>query len=340
VIWSTALVVLLALSIALVGCGSEEGTGADVAVRTSKVETPKVELPAPPPEVVAPPAPAETPEPPREVTYEEAEAVFFERRYEEATELFHLYTERKSENPWGHYMLALSAWKAGDHPRAEAAFERAIELDPGHVKSWLNLSRVLLDDSRAEEALAKIDEALAIDAESSVALRLQGRAYHQLGRREDAIDAYRQAILVDDQDAWSMNNLGLMLIEEERFSEALPALARAAELQEDVAIFQNNLGVALERSGYFRAAEEAYESVLALDGSYEKAAVSLTRVETLVEEPGIEPVDLGVLAQSFIDEVHGWRETVAMEEWPELDELEPILVSEAATDTTEIKQER
>jgi Tfp pilus assembly protein PilF len=345
VIWSVALVLLLALSVALAGCGGEDSSGADASVRGTQASTPQAQLP-PPPDEYGPPAPQETearvtvPEPRGEVTYEEAEGVFFERRYDEAADLFALYTERKSENPWGYYMLGLSAWKAGDPERAEQAFGEALELDPGHVKSWLNLSRVLLDEGRAEEALTKIEEALAIDPESGIALRLQGRAYHQLGRREEAIESYRQAILIDDQDAWSMNNMGLILIEEERFAQALPALARAVELRDDVAIFHNNLGVALERAGFYRAAEQAFKAAIALDGSYDKASVSLARVETLVERPGLDPVDLGVLAQSFIEEVETWRETVAMEERTELVEPEPIVVSEAQADTTEKKQER
>jgi tetratricopeptide (TPR) repeat protein len=79
------------------------------------------------------------------VTYEEAESTFTSRRYGEATEMFASYVSRRPQNPWGHYMLGLSAWKAGQLPRARESFERAIELDPSHVKSLLNLTRVLLD---------------------------------------------------------------------------------------------------------------------------------------------------------------------------------------------------
>jgi len=146
--------------------------------------------------------------------------------------------------------------------RAADAFERALELDPQYLKSWLNLARVRLDTSRPESALEAIDAALAIDSESSVANRLQGRAYHQLGQTEEAIDAYRRAILLDEEDVWSMNNMGLILIEEGRFEEALPPLARAVDLQEERAIFLNNLGIALENTGHYRAAEEAYKSAV------------------------------------------------------------------------------
>ncbi len=318
VIFSAAAFTILFLSLAMMGCGGDDGT--EVAVGRQGAEARRsTEVALPPPLPIETPVTesVETqvsePEPPREVTYEEAEAAFLDRRYDEAVELFRLYTERRDSNPWGFYMLGLSAWKSGQPENAEAAFEAALELDPQHTKSWLNLSRVLLDTQRPEEALEKIDEALTLDPESGVALRLKGRAYHQLGRLEEAIEAYHQAILSDDRDVWSMNNLGLILIEQESFSEALRPLARAVELQGEVAIFHNNLGVALERTGHYRAAEEAYRTAFEVDESHQKAQVSLTRVEGLEEDPGLEPIDLGVLAESFVEEVKGWREAVAFQ---------------------------
>jgi tetratricopeptide (TPR) repeat protein len=272
------------------------------------------------------------PEIPVEVSYEESERAFLDGRYADAVDLFTRYTDRRSTNPWGFYMLGLSAWKAADTDAAERAFDRALELDPKHVKSWLNLARVRLDTGRPEEALQAIDEALAIDSESNVALRLQGRAYHNLGQIEEAIDSYRRAILRDAGDAWSMNNMGLILIEQGRFDEALPPLARAVDLQEGRAIFLNNLGIALENTGHFRAAEEAYKAAVAVDGTHEKAFANLARVEVVEEDPGTDPVDLGELAQTFIDEVEGWREAVAHRERPEPIELEPIIAG--VIDTT------
>jgi Flp pilus assembly protein TadD len=344
VVWSAAAMALLFLLPLFVGCRGDDGTTASARVGRSGERTAQL-----PPEVTLPPALEERaaeevtvepvvvePEPPREVTYGEAESVFLERSYEEATELFVLYTERRPQNPWGYYMLGLSAWKSGQHGLAETAFQTALELDPTHVKSWINLSRVLLDQERADEALELIDEALALAPESSVGYRQRGRALHQLGRLDEAIDAYRQAILIDEGDVWSMNNMGLILIEQERFIEALLPLARAVGLEPEIPIFHNNLGVALERTGHYRAAEDAFRHVLALDETYLKAEISLLRVEEMVEDAETLPVDLTELAQGFVDEVEGWREAVAYRELDEpvtLDDVgavefvEPIAVS-------------
>ncbi|UCF05299.1 MAG: tetratricopeptide repeat protein [bacterium] len=311
-----ACIAMLTLSMVVIGCGSSEDKRSDdVSFRVRRESKPVEQPPAPDKETTLAsteqqrPIPS-VPEPPREVTYEEAEAAFNEKRYDEAADLFAEYTDRKTENPWGYYMLGLSAWKAGDHENAEEAFEQALELDPNHVKSWLNLSRVLLDTSRPEEALTKIEEALAKDPQSNVAYRLKGRALHQMGRNEEAIEANRQAIRIDGQDAWAMNNMALVLIEEGRFDEALPPLACAVGIRDDIAVFRNNLGMALEHTGHLHAAEEAYGAAVEIDKMYEKAYANLVRIEGVEKEPDLDPVDLAAIARSFIEGIESWNAAV------------------------------
>ena len=248
---------------------------------------------------------------PATVTFQDAEAAYHERRYLDAVDMFTAFTDRNPENAWGHYMIGLSALKAGIPDRAETAFRAALEQNPNHLKSMLNLSRVLLQADRHAEALAHLDVVLDIDPVSDDGYRLRGLAYLGLGRDEDAIDSFREAITVNEHDAWSMNNLGLVLIRQGLFEEALYPLARATEVRDDVAVFHNNLGAALERTGHFVAAADAYGAVLDLDSSYEKAVVSLARVEGLEEQPGARNVDLAALASQFVADMKGWYPPVA-----------------------------
>ena len=293
-----------ALTLVVAGCGKDEKTVSDRTISTtSEIQTtPVVDTATPAPETqvaVTPPAPT------GEVTYEQSETAFLEGRYDEAVDLFTKYTERRPSNPWGHYMLGMSAWKSGRYDTAEHAFQQAVALDSTLVKGYLNFARVLIESSRPSEAIATIDRAIAVDGESSVAFRLKGNAYQTLGQKDDAIAAYRHAIEIDPEDAWSMNNLAFILIDEGRYDEALPALARATELRKDVPVFFNNLGMALERTGHFRAAEEAYTFASSLGGIDSKSVVNRDRVAGVLEQPGLEPVDLAALALAFQAEFGG-----------------------------------
>ena len=235
---------------------------------------------------------------PEGVTYAMAESAYTAKRYDQAAAMFGVVSERTPDNPWGHYMLGLSLWKGGMPERAESAFSAAIELDRNHLKSELNLTRVLLDLGRPTEALTHVERGLAIDSTSSEAWRLLGRVNGELRQIEPALAAYRTAVVLDERDVWAMNNMGLLLIEAGRFQEALGPLARAVELRPDAPVFQNNLGMALERTGHYAAAAGAYRAALASDSTYRRASVSLTRVEALQEEPS-KVVDLPALAATF-----------------------------------------
>ena len=241
------------------------------------------------------------------VTYEEAESTFTSRRYSEATEMFAAYVTRRPTNPWGHYMLGLSAWKSGQLPRARESFERAIELDPSHVKSLLNLSRVLLELKEPREASERVLAALQLDSTSAEAHRLMGRAQTALGESEQALESYRAALIIDAHDVWAMNNMGLLLIQLGRFDEALRPLARAVQLDSSVAVFRNNFGMALERTGHFVAAVEAYRAAVTIDPGYAKASASLTRIGGRADDPLAEPIDLPLLAEDFVGELETWK---------------------------------
>jgi Flp pilus assembly protein TadD len=293
------LLSLGATMLALAACGGDEGRPAtsDVPVTPvlssgessgAAVETPRVDYST--------------------ISYEMAESTYLARDYGEATAMFSSYVERKPENPWGHYMLGLSAWKAGDRDRARAALERSLELDPTHVKTLLNLGRVLLEQDRAGEAKERVLAALALDSTSGEVHRMLGRVHTALGVPDEAIAAYRTSLTHDPADAWSMNNLALILIQQERYDAALGPLARAVQVRPGAPVFQNNLGIALERTGHVGAAREAYRAAIAADSGYRKSVESLARLEGVEDDPASLPVELSVLADAFEREVQRWRE--------------------------------
>jgi Flp pilus assembly protein TadD len=241
------------------------------------------------------------------VSYQSAEAAFNRRDYAQATQLYTAYTDSNPENPWGYYMLGLSAWKSGESARAREAFDHALQLDPSHRKSLFNSSRVLLESGQPKIALERVEKALSLEPMSNEGLRLLGRTKYQLGDVAGAIEAYQRALTLDEGDVWSMNNLGLIYLEQGKSAEALPPLARAVELKGKSPVFLNNLGTALERTGHPESAAKSYESALTVDSSYTKASVSLARVTAANQQPDSGSVDLAALSSQFQNDIEGWR---------------------------------
>jgi len=241
------------------------------------------------------------------VTFAAAQAAYSQRKYAEAAESFGAYVERHPKNPSGFYMLGLSAWKSGQLDRADSGYESAIALDPKNVKSFINVSRVLLDQDRLDDARERIGQALALDSGNAESWRVLGRVEGKAGRLDDALGAYHTALSIDPQDAWSMNNMGLLLLGAGRYDEALGPLARAVQLDDSVPSFQNNLGLALERTGHITLADQAYQAALAIDSTYDKARVSLTRLQGHSDQPGLDSVTVASLGDAFAGEIEGWR---------------------------------
>jgi tetratricopeptide (TPR) repeat protein len=264
--------VLLIAAIAAVGCSKRD---------TSRVEAKSAETPAPKPVMTSGESVSATPPVTVPVTFAEGKAAYQARAYGDAAAIFEGYTARRPENAWGYYMLALSTWKNGDLAKAEGAFEKALSIDPRHVKSLVNLSRVLIEQKRHEDALARLTQAAEVDGYSTEVQRLLGRTYHALGKTDDAVEAYRRAIELNELDAWSMNNLGLVFLEQQRAEEALPLFTQAVELRKEVPAFHNNLGMALEHTGRFADAAAAYTGALTADPGYDKAKKNLARIEAM-----------------------------------------------------------
>ncbi|MBU8870367.1 MAG: tetratricopeptide repeat protein [Gemmatimonadales bacterium] len=242
-----------------------------------------------------------SPKQPRVVTYDLSEQKYLAGDFEEAADLFALYTEQHPGNAWGHYMEGLSNWKAGDPEVSEKAFIAALEIKPDHLKALVNYGRILLEMDRADEARIQLEAALEIDPLSVDANRVLGRAYHNLGLQEEAAASYRAALAIKIDDVWSLNNLGLILIEQERFEDALPPLAKAVQLNQNIACIQNNLGVALERSGYIQGSTLAFERALAADQQYAKAEKSLERIKAMevAADGPVRNLNLDLIAASF-----------------------------------------
>lgn len=246
----------------------------------------------------APIAPAEG----RAVSWGDAEGAFEEGRYGEAIDLFSLYTEEHPTNPWGHYMLGLSGWKAGHLDVAETHLLESIGLAPDDVKSRVNLARVLIEAGRPADAVEQAGAAEELDPGSIQAKRVHARALAENGDHAGALDKYQDALWINPDDVWSLNNIGYLLIQEGSYDDAIGPLALAARVDSTNVTFLNNFGSALEGAGFPVAALAAFRSAAEIDpGS--KAAESARRLEERVEPDAVPEVTRSELAQAYREEL-------------------------------------
>jgi tetratricopeptide (TPR) repeat protein len=86
---------------------------------------------------------------------------------------------------------------------AERCFRQAVEWDPGHSKSYLNLSKVALTHHQSERALAYLNQAAQLAPLDNDVLSGVAAAYRQLGRTTDAVRAQEALARLPDKTARS-----------------------------------------------------------------------------------------------------------------------------------------
>jgi Tfp pilus assembly protein PilF len=78
-------------------------------------------------------------------------------------------------------------------PQAEEAFGRAIEVEPSSGDAWLRLGRLLFEQKKFEAALPPLESAVQFMPTSAEAHRALAEAYAALGKSEKAEAHMRQA---------------------------------------------------------------------------------------------------------------------------------------------------
>jgi tetratricopeptide (TPR) repeat protein len=99
------------------------------------------------------------------------------------------------------------ALEARDAALAEKAYRRALAADPRHAAAWLNLSALLCDAGRGDDALQALDAALAHLPDDADLHFNRGIALEDQQRHDEAIAAYERALALNHDLADAHFNL-------------------------------------------------------------------------------------------------------------------------------------
>ena len=146
--------------------------------------------------------------------------------------------------------------------------------------SELQRIEAMLEDGRAEEALAAIDAALAAGAVNALDLTfLRGDASLALGRARDAEAHFRTVLAQDPDCASSRCWLAMSLFLQWRFDEAEAAAAAARELPDALPDADIVFGAVLERRGDYDSADAHFERAAAAAPDKYVVPLRLTRAQ-------------------------------------------------------------
>ncbi|MDF0553659.1 tetratricopeptide repeat protein [Kamptonema sp. UHCC 0994] len=99
--------------------------------------------------------------------------------------------ENSSANDYFQKGVALV--KKQDLAGAEAAFRKAIEIDPNFAEAYANLGSVLANQNKLEEAISNFENAVRLKPNVAVLHYLLGRALYEQNRPKEAAEPLKKA---------------------------------------------------------------------------------------------------------------------------------------------------
>lgn len=163
----------------------------------------------------------------------------------------------------------------GSQAEAQAAYGRALALQPGFAEVWNNLAMMQAAAGQGAQAEASYRRALAIKPDYAAASYNLALLLAAGGRAGEAEEHYRRAIAAHPGFAEAHHNLGLLLQAAQRVEEAEDQYRRALALQPGFVAALHALGSLLHDTGRYEQAVQAHRQALALDASHARAHTDL-----------------------------------------------------------------
>lgn len=176
-----------------------------------------------------------------------------------------------------NYSLALgNAFRANAEPqKALVAYRAALQLAPDSIEVMNNLSVVLADLGRADEAIVQLQHALTINPESVELLTNLGNSLRELGDSAQSIAIFRQALSKDSSHVSAWIGLGMSYAAIKDADQSERCYLEAQKLDPQLAEAYDNLGVLYQDQGRTKDAIIAHTKAIEVAPSYAEAHKNL-----------------------------------------------------------------
>jgi tetratricopeptide (TPR) repeat protein len=142
------------------------------------------------------------------------------------------------------------------HTDAEKVLRDVLERDPGNGPALEQLSQLLIDEGRSQEAVKILSDAAGSSSSPEV-YDLLGDAYAQAKDYPKSEEAYRRAAEDDPDDPGHLHGLAQALMEQDKYAEALEQFKKLSEVEPGTAENYMRMAQLYRRLGKFDLAESS-----------------------------------------------------------------------------------
>ena len=210
-----------------------------------------------------------------------------ERRLSEAMEHFDKAIQLSPEHLRSYINAAVVLIELGRLDEATVRLERALELDPTNSHVHGNLGVVLVRRGRLDEAIAHLQMAVKLDAECTEAHTNLGKALMKVGRLEEATEHFRITSELDAEDPLSHFDLGNVLLARGMLEEAVACFKKSVEIKPQFVDGRLRLGNLLAAQGLFGPAVAELQEAVAVAPDNPKAINDLAWLLAVCQDDDI-----------------------------------------------------
>lgn len=184
-----------------------------------------------------------------------------------------------------YFRAAEEFFRQDDPMGALPLLEKAVQLNPNHVRSQFRLGTILMDLGRVGEARAHLEKILECEPEHAGAHHHLAVICSREGRPLEAVNHCRQALEANPDFFMAHMTLGLILVEAGDLTEAEKHLETAVQLEPDDPHASYYYGYVLHRQGKPQEAVKHYARAVELDPGAVPALLALAVIHVMPELP-------------------------------------------------------
>jgi tetratricopeptide (TPR) repeat protein len=183
-------------------------------------------------------------------------------RLPEAEALLRGLAAQPAHSTEGNLRLAAVQYARGEREAAYRVLDSLLARKPKTLGALMLQARLLAQDGRYDDALARARAAVAADVTSAEAVAVEGEIYAAKGDHERAVRSFQAALRLDPADARPYVAIAQIRLRQRHATDALEAARRAVDAAPDLPAARSVLVEALAAAGQRDRAEvEAAESV-------------------------------------------------------------------------------
>jgi len=169
--------------------------------------------------------------------------------------------ELQGESATAHYVHGIIHYSERDWRASEAAFRRAVEMEPDHVQARCWLGLVFAVQGRSDESSADYERAWETDPMAAYPYGMTALAYQMMGRFDESLRMAEYALDFEPETTLGLWGYSTSLVHLGRIEEGIAAAEKAVQVSRRGPFFLGVLGWALARAGRVEEARGLLEEL-------------------------------------------------------------------------------